>query len=324
MGKSNVAIGQWLSRKERFANFANGAMFHGEKVFLAEHLKKEDGKQGIVIETTDGKKITLERYRDITMTAEDGTRIVILACENQDEIHYAMPVRNMLYDALSYVEQIRDIKKVHRENNELKSSAEFLSGLKKSDLLYPVITLVFYYGEDEWDGHKDLHGLLGIDREEYKMLQNYVPNYQITLVDPRNIEDLACFGYDLQMVFGMLKYRKSKIELAKYMNENREYWQDVDEETGNAVKVLLNSDNLLDHIQKNETGGMNMCQALEELFQDGVNQGIEQGIEQEMDRGIKALVLDYKEDGFSKDRIIEKLMKIYSLTPEKAETYLAE
>ena len=31
-------------------------------------------------------------------------RLIVLACENQDEIHYAIPVRNMLYDALNYVE----------------------------------------------------------------------------------------------------------------------------------------------------------------------------------------------------------------------------
>ena len=62
----------------------------------------------------------------------------------------------------------------------------FLSGLKKTDLLYPVITVIFYYGEDEWDGQKDLHGLLGIDREEYKLLKRYVPNYRINLIDPRH------------------------------------------------------------------------------------------------------------------------------------------
>lgn len=324
MGKSNIAIRQWLSREERFADFTNGALFHGKQVFSAKSLKKEDGQQGITIETTEGKKIAVERYRDITMTADDGTRIVILACENQDEVHYAMPIRNMLYDALSYAEQVKELRKLHREKNEFRNSAEFLSGLNKSDLLYPVITIVFYYGEEEWDAHEDLHGLLGIDREEYEIIREYIPNYKINLVDPRNIEDLECFGKDLQMVFGMLKCRKSKTLLADYVEQNREYWQDIDEETCNAVKVLLNSEKLLNNIQKSETGGMNMCQALEELFQDGVNQGMERGIECEMERGIKALILDYKEDGFTRERIIEKLVKIYAITAEKAESYLTE
>ena len=78
------------------------------------------------------------------MMAEDGTRIVVLACENQDEIHYAMPVRGMLYDALNYTEQIRQIRKIRKENKELENSSEFLSGLKRSDRLTPVITVVFY------------------------------------------------------------------------------------------------------------------------------------------------------------------------------------
>ena len=35
-----------------------------------------------------------------------GTKLVLLTCENQDAIHYAMPVRSMLYDALDYTDQI--------------------------------------------------------------------------------------------------------------------------------------------------------------------------------------------------------------------------
>ena len=140
------------------------------------------------------------------MTADDGTKIIILACENQDEIHYGMPVRGMLYDAISYTEQIRELQKIHRAKKDLRGSAEFLSGMKKEELLSPVVSVVFYYGEEAWNGKLDLHGLLGLDREEYRFLKNYVPNYRVNIINPAEIEDLSSLEESLQMVFGCLLY----------------------------------------------------------------------------------------------------------------------
>lgn len=277
MGKNNVYMKQWLSDKERFTDFVNGSLFEGRRIFTAENLQKEDTEQGLVIRKPNGEEITVQRYRDICMTAADGTRVVVLACENQEEVHYGMPVRGMLYDALSYVEQINEIRKVSRKCKELKNSAEFLSGLKCTDLLYPVVTIVFYYGEKEWDGSHDLHGLLGIGREEYKMLKKYVPNYRINLIDPRKFSDLTCFQTDLQMVFGMLKYRKSKEELLKYVQENKAYFSRIDEESYYALRVMLGSDQSLKSVEE-KAGGINMCKALEDLYQDGINKGIEKGM----------------------------------------------
>lgn len=320
MGKSNVYMKRWLSEKTRFTNLVNGALFQGKQVFSADNIRTEDTNQGIVIRKPDGEEIIVNRYRDITMVSEDGTRIVILACEHQDEIHYAMPVRSMLYDALSYTEQIHQIKNIRKENKELKSSAEFLSGLKKSDLLSPVVTVIFYYGEEEWDGNQELHGLLGINREEYRLLKQYVPNYKINLIDPRRLDSLECFQTDLQMIFGMLKYRGNKEAFENYILTNKDYFSNIDEDSYNAARMLLKSENKLKEI-KPGSGGINMCKALDDLYQDGVNEGRKQGIEQGIEQGIKALIQDYLEEGYSKEKIIEKLCKRFSLSPEAANMY---
>ncbi len=314
MGKSNVVIRQWLSNKERFASFVNGALFQGMQVFHADKLRQDDGQQGVVLKNAEGKSIAVERYRDITMTAQDETKIIILACENQEEIHYAMPVRNMLYDALSYMDQIREIRQQRKSEKQLQGNAEFLSGLKKADMLYPVITIVFYYGEESWDGQKDLHGLLGIEREEYKMLRKFIPNYGINLIAPKEMEDLKCFRKDLQMVFGMLQYRKDKTDLINYVKSHEDFFANVDIETGNAVKVLLGSEKLMQNIEKNESGGMNMCQALDELYQDGVNQGFEQGV--------KALIETCRELGMSREDTFTKVREKCTVSKETTEDYL--
>lgn len=41
-----------------------------------------------------------------TMARDERAVYVILGVENQDKIHYAMAVKNMLYDALQYAKQV--------------------------------------------------------------------------------------------------------------------------------------------------------------------------------------------------------------------------
>lgn len=321
MGKSDIYMKRWLSDKSRFADLINGVMFEGKQVFSADHLRVENSEQSLVLRRPGGKDIAIQRYRDIMMAAEDGTRIVVLACENQEEIHYAMPVRGMLYDALNYADQVSQLGKIRRGSKDLKGSAEFLSGLKRDDRLTPVLTIIFYYGEEEWNGTQELHDLLGINTKEYKMLKKYVPNYQINLIDPKRLDNTACFQTDLQMVFGMLKYRKSKDGLRQYMQSNKEYFSSIDEDSYNAMQVLLGSERHL-HGVKQKSGGIDMCKALDDLYQDGVNHGIKTGIEQGLEHGIEAFILDYREEGYDREKILTKLQNRFSLTREKAEEYL--
>ena len=60
----------------------NGSLFSGKQIFKKEHLKRDDGVQGVILRTEDGRETVIERYRELMMTADDGTRIIVLACEN--------------------------------------------------------------------------------------------------------------------------------------------------------------------------------------------------------------------------------------------------
>ena len=53
----------------------------------------------------------------------------------------------------------------------------------------------------------------------------------------------------------------------------------VDRETYQAVRELLHSESQLKNIvfEKSEKGSINMCKALEEIYQNGVNEGISNG-----------------------------------------------
>lgn len=56
----------------------------------------------------------------------------------------------------------------------------------------------------------------------------------------------------------------------------------------------------------------------------GIEQGIEKGIEQGVAQGIRALILDNLEEGVSKERILQKLQKRFSIDDQKAETYFRQ
>ena len=58
---------------------------------------------------TDGSN-SAQKHRDLlkfaAMMQDSYANYVILGVENQMEVHYAMPVRNMVYDALQYDKQV--------------------------------------------------------------------------------------------------------------------------------------------------------------------------------------------------------------------------
>ena len=108
------------------------------------------------------------------------------------------------------------------------------------------------------------------------------------------------------------------------MVKNQEYFGNIDEESYNALRVMLRSELGLKEAE-NKTGGIDMCKALDDLYQDGVNKGVElgreQGTELGREQGIKAFILDYREEGFSEEKIRSKLVRRFFITPEQAQDY---
>ena len=61
---------------------------------------------------------------------------------------------------------------------------------------------------------------------------------------------------------------------------------------------------------------------VEQRFAQGIEQGIEQGIAQGIEQGMDATVAILRELNISEEQILEQLMQKYSLTEEKAKSYL--
>lgn len=159
-----------LSDNEVFADLFNGAVFQG-------------------VPGKDGQPAVIKKLRDVQKGSgmEESILGIELAVEGQRKVHYGMPVRHMLYDAVDYTKQIQNLEKKHRSSRGLSPGAEFLSGLKKEDKLRPIITLGLFYGEDQlWDGPMCLHDMLEFPKvlEPWK---HYIPNYPLNLVYSGNV-----------------------------------------------------------------------------------------------------------------------------------------
>ena len=103
------------------------------------------------------------------------------------------------------------------------------------------------------------------------LIKDYLPNYKINLLDAGSVEDVSRFRTDLQQVFGMLKYRGEKEKLQRYMQENRDYFGQVDVETYQALGAFLHSGKKLKEVvDSGEEEQIDMCKALDDIYADGV------------------------------------------------------
>lgn len=290
MGKKDIAVKKWLSDKGRFSDMCNAVLFGGEQVVSAEDLERADSESDIIITDKNGKRRGVQRYRDIVMRWKQGAEFIVLACENQDKVHYAMPVRNMIYDGLTYAEQIGRMWKGQAGEKRQMTEEEFLSRMNKDDKLIPVITMVFYYGEKKWDGSRSLHGMFrkSEDKAFLKVMEKYIPDYSINLIDASDPEKLCAFHTDLQLILGMLQYRNKMEELVGYVNQHREYFSKLDLDTYHAVQAFLNSETRLRQVMKDESeeDEIDMCKALQDLYEEGIEQGIRELIVRKYRKGV--------------------------------------
>ena len=93
----------------------------------------------------------------------------------------------------------------------------------------------------------------------------------------------------------MLKYRGKKQELIRYINQHKDYFSNLDQETYRVARVFLNSEKQLKDIAGDEKEAIDMCKALEELYEEGMEKG-----EERLNQLIKRLLADSREEEISK------------------------
>ena len=282
---------------------------------------------------TDGSH-SAQKHRDLlkfaAMMQDSYANYVILGVENQMEVHYAMPVRNMVYDALQYDKQVAMIAAANRRNKRfssgtMRNNGEFLSGFLRTDKILPVITLTLYFGTEPWDGPLSLREMYDINDSK---LLDFVPDYRVQLIQPMTLseDDFEKFHTSLREVLQTIKYSVDAQKLTEYITQN-ERMHRLDLSAANVINTVAGIGLEI----KQDRGKVDMCKAIEDLKaesraegrEEGRVEGREEGREEGHTKGraetIEQTVAMLRNMKIPKETILSELQRTFSLSEEEAD-----
>ena len=256
--KPDVIFKSFWRDNGHFASLFNTVIFGGKTVIQPEALKELDTDVSNFIKF--GKyEDSLTRTRDVVKKAANDTDFVILGIENQRKIHYGMPLRVMIYDALSYLKECQEIAGKHKGAGD-KATAE------EGDRLHPIITIVLYYDEKPWDGAQSLKDMIGDMPSE---ISGVFSDYRMNLLQVRESSQYHFDNEDVQTIFEITRfiYQGEFAKVKKFYGEKV-----VKSDVGAVIGVMTDSSLIVEEALESE-GGMNMCTALEKLEEKGREEG---------------------------------------------------
>ena len=307
MGNKDTKAKEFLADNRRFADLFNYYLFQGKQVIQPKDLQERDTTQVLSLYGFDKREIQKQKWRDLLKGAiiktSDYGIFVLLGVENQSDVHYAMPVRTMIYDAMNYGTQVNEAARKHKDCKDFTSSLEFLSGFKKDDVLTPIITLTVYWGADKWDAPRCLHDMFD---PKYKKILPYVDNYHLHLIVPSEIDDFDRFQTSLGEVLEFIKASKDEAQMDKVVRENPEF-RKLENDAVSAINVFTGIQMPVD-----KKGGVtDMCKAWEDHKKSGILEG----------RAEEIIETGY-EFGLSENDILERLQKKLNVSAQKAQEYM--
>lgn len=259
MSQKDTLTKSYMSKPPYFADAFNASIFNGRQIVKADNLSLQEldsTEMGIIF--TEESKDIVQKTRDIlkkSVLMQDGKMtFLLLGIENQSEVHYAMPVRNLIYDALNYGKQVSKKAAEHKDKKDLHGSAEFLSGFSKTDKIMPVITLTVYFGNDEWDAPRCLKDMFPEDLDE-EILEK-VDNYALHLIVPTEIEDFSKFKTDFGKAMRFIAVSQKPEEVEKLSKDNS--FKEVNADTVHLINECTGSNIEV----PNEEKKVNMCKGM--------------------------------------------------------------
>ena len=262
-----------------FADIFNYYIYGGRQVILPEQITERDSTKIALPYGADGAVVPVQKFRDVQKlyaAMTDGKmEYVLYGAENQAEIHYAMPVKNNLYDALEYAGQVEKAAKSHRkemkrkkeegeasaeEGGKTPSAGEFLSGFWVEDRLIPSITVTIFFGSEEWDGPLSLFEMMDVSDPDVLACMD---NYHVRLIAPAQMtdEEIMKFQSSLREVMLFIKYSKDKENLSRVLVTNEKRFRELERRAADVIETITNSGIKYDESEE----VVDVCQAIREI-----------------------------------------------------------
>ena len=154
-----------------FADIVNVLLFDGQRRVRPDDLRDTKAR---TLYKADGK--LREQERDVSkLWVSEGIVISLIGFENQTEADRDMPLRVLGYDGADY-------------RNQLSAKGG----------LYPVVTLVLYFGESPWTEPRSLYERIPVS----EALRPFVNDYRINVFEISHMTDerVALFTSDFRIV----------------------------------------------------------------------------------------------------------------------------
>ncbi len=316
MGRLDALTKEYMKRPDIFADVFNQFLYHGRQIVIPERLVELDTTEIAVPYGADYASVPEQRYRDVAkllMAMTDGyAAYCILAAENEGKIHYAAPVKNCLYDAIQLAHQVTAAAASHRKSkladknlsNKKLSGDEFLSGFWKEDRLLPVVTVVIYFGAEEWDGPLSLHEMYSDCSEE---IRRYAMDYRVNLITPSGLSDSEIdeFQSNMREIMRYIKYSKDKKKLHSVIGTELRF-KCVERDAAEIINAATGSNMKIDKGKES----VDVCIAIQGMMEDSRIEGaitFAQKLGAQKEQVKKSIMEEFDKD----DKEAEELIQAY-------------
>ena len=121
MADKDTVTKDYMSDNATFADLFNFYIYGGHEVIVPEQLKPLDTTE-IALPYSNEHLIAIQKLRDVmklyAAMSDDKATYLLLGVENQSELHYAMPIKNGLYDMIEYTKQVEFTARQHRKSKD--------------------------------------------------------------------------------------------------------------------------------------------------------------------------------------------------------------
>ena len=241
-----------LRDKGCFAELCNYAFFQGRQVIQPEELVSRENDLSTLIGNVDDPT-EIKRYRDVVRKAGSHGDYVIIGVEHQSTFDKNMIFRILNYDATTYINQVESKKEV-----------------------YPVGSFVFYTGDEEWNLPETLKETLKNIPSE---MEPNINDWRLPVVDLKTMDARKLMNRRLRNVVEI----SQSMFVGSYdgLRENRKIETESFMMAATFTCTNIRREDLL------EGNEINMCKAMDQLFQRFENQGIEKGRQEEKRNTLK-------------------------------------
>lgn len=286
MQKDSASSQLFQKNSENFAELFNHVLPF-DPPLLPEELEEENIKETAYLRVKNNGGTFLVQYRDVVKSARNGRTFAILGIEHQSDIDYAVPFRVLEVDFINYARQVQIIRDRHNAEWRGKdgdihvaegvTAGEYLGRFLKSDKIDRCVTLVVYWGKAPWDGPTKLSELFRGEDVPYHTVQ-----LEVNLLDVCRMteEEICSYSGELRAVFGFRKYADDRENLKRFIHANRSHFTNVSETAVNALAELTRSPELASlraHDSKTSEGGINVCEGIRGMIEEGRMKGIQEG-----------------------------------------------